>query len=110
MTATTTELEVERIGLGELTPHPQNRKHFDEAQLVELAESLTEKGQLTPALVRPMGKGFQLLAGERRWRAAQMAELDTLLCIVRDLDDQAALEVLAIENNQREDPQPLEEA
>ncbi|MBK8006726.1 MAG: ParB/RepB/Spo0J family partition protein [Gemmatimonadetes bacterium] len=98
------------VALNLLEPHPDNRKRFDEGQIAELAESLQEKGQLTPALVRAHGRGYQLLAGERRWRAAKLAGLPTLLCMVRDLDDQAALEVLAIENNHREDVHPLEEA
>jgi ParB/RepB/Spo0J family partition protein len=101
---------LQEIALDKLTPHPANRKHFDEAQLRELAESLREKGQLTPTLVRPRGRGYELLAGERRWRAAKLAGFAGLLCIVRELNDEAALEVLAIENNQRQDVHPLEEA
>lgn len=113
MTTTLTPLSALQVfHVDELSPHPANRKRFDQGQLAELAQSLQEKGQLTPCLVRPFpgGTAFQLLAGERRWRAARLAGLATLQCIVRDLDDQAALEVLAIENNQREDVHPLEEA
>jgi ParB/RepB/Spo0J family partition protein len=109
----TVPTRVQALPLDAIAPHPANRKHFDEAQLRELAESLREKGQLTPALVRPLpGKAnrYQLLAGERRWRAATLAGIPTLICLVRELDDEAALEVLAIENNQRQDVHPLEEA
>lgn len=107
------QADIRAIALDELHPHPANRKRFDKAQLAELAQSLATHGQLTPALVRPSADpagGFELLAGERRWRAAKAAGFPTLLCLVRELDDGAALEVLAIENNQREDVHPLEEA
>jgi len=113
MTATLTTQALELVKLDALVPHPHNRKRFDAAQLQELAASLAAKGQLTPAIVRPFTENdgtYQILAGERRWRAAQQAGLPGLLCLVRNLDDQEALEVLAIENNQREDVHPLEEA
>jgi ParB family chromosome partitioning protein len=102
--------EIVHIPISSITPHPRNRKRFDEASLKELAGSITDIGQLTPALVRPFGDGYQLLAGERRWRAVKIADLPTLSCLVRELDDQRALEVLMVENNHREDPHPLEEA
>lgn len=99
------------LPLDQLQPHPANRKRFDQRQLEELAQSLTEVGQLTPAIVRPTTAGaYELLAGERRWRAARLAGFPTLLCLVRSLTDAQALEVLAVENNQREDVHPLEEA
>ncbi len=103
--------ELIRVALEQLHAHPANRKRFNEAELGILAESLELKGQLTPALVRTRPDGqFELLAGERRWRAAKLAGLPSLLCIVRELSDLDALSVLAMENNQREDVHPMEEA
>lgn len=100
------------IPLEEIRPHPANRKRFDAQQLAELAASLRTIGQLTPAIVRPIDDAhskysYELLAGERRCRAAAMAGVPTLLCLVRECTDEAALDVLAIENNQREDPDAL---
>ncbi len=94
-----------------LHPHPANRKRFNQAELAALAEDIKSNGQLTPALVRRLPDGLlQLLAGERRWRAAKLAGLETLLCIVREVSDLHALSMLARENNQREDVHPMEEA
>lgn len=111
----TTELAVSinrlrHIPLKQLHPHPNNRKYFRQASIDELAESLKHSGQTTPIIVRPHAGSFQLLAGERRWRAATQAKLDHLLAIVRDYDDAEAIKVLAIENKHREDPDPLDEA
>lgn len=104
-------LTIAEIPLEHLEPHPANRKRFDPVRLQELATSLAgPAGQLTPAIVRPNGPRFQLLAGERRWRASALAQKPTLLCLVRNADDAAALEIIAIENNQRDDVHPLEEA
>jgi ParB family chromosome partitioning protein len=91
-------------------PH-QPRSSFDEASLLGLAESIRARGVLQPVLVRPIPGGtYELIAGERRWRAAKMAELETLPAIVRYHDDAASLEVALIENMAREDLNPVEEA
>ena len=92
------------------SPH-QPRSTFDEAGLLALAESIKVRGVLQPVLVRPIPGGtYELIAGERRWRAAQLAELDALPAIVRHHDDAASLEVALIENMVREDLNPIEEA
>jgi ParB family chromosome partitioning protein len=90
----------------------QPRRHFDQDALKGLAESIKERGILEPLLVRPMpGRDTcEIIAGERRWRAAQMAGLHDVPVIVRDMDDRAALEFGLIENVQRQDLSPLEEA
>src|ERR1700759_2287151 len=91
-------------------PH-QPRDSFDEAALVALAESIKVRGVLQPVLVRPLPGGtYELIAGERRWRAAKLAELEDLPAIVRYQDDAASLEVALIENMAREDLNPVEEA
>ena len=92
------------------SPH-QPRTTFDEAGLLALAESIKVRGVLQPVLVRPIPGGtYELVAGERRWRAAQLAELDVLPAIVRYHDDAASLEVALIENMVREDLNPVDEA
>ena len=89
----------------------QPRKDFDEKALSELADSIREHGVLQPLLVRPLKDGrYQLIAGERRWRASRMAGLTEVPVIVRDLDDQAAMELALIENLQRTDLNIMEEA
>lgn len=95
-----------------IVPNPhQPRSTFDEAGLTGLAESIRLRGVLQPVLVRPVPGGtYELIAGERRWRAAQMAELETLPAIVRHHDDADSLEVALIENMVREDLNPVEEA
>jgi len=103
-------LKVEAIKLAELREHPQNRKRFDETALAELASSIAQKGVLNPLLVRPHGKGYQILAGARRFRAAKLAGLEEVPAIVREMDDRGALELLVIDNLQREGVHPLEEA
>ena len=101
------EIEVARI-----RPNPnQPRMHFDEAGLTELAESIAERGVLQPILLRPEGDGFQIIAGERRWRAAQRAQLHTIPAIVREgVDEATTAELALIENIQREDLNAIEEA
>lgn len=98
---------VERI-----TPNPeQPRRSFGEQQLADLAASIREKGIIQPLIVRPRADStFEIVAGERRWRAAQMAQLHEIPVIVRDLDDTEVLEVAIIENIQRADLNPVEEA
>jgi len=89
----------------------QPRSHMDEATLVELAASIKSQGVMQPVLVRPTGGGkFEIIAGERRWRAARIAGLAEVPALVRDIPDQQALEAALIENIQREDLNPLEEA
>src|SRR5690348_2542873 len=100
------EIEVARI-----RPNPeQPRTQFDESALDELAQSIRERGVLQPILLRVDGDGFMIVAGERRWRAAQRAQLHTIPAIVRDIDESAIAELALIENIQREDLNPLEEA
>jgi ParB/RepB/Spo0J family partition protein len=89
----------------------QPRMIFDEDALHELAASIREHGVLQPILVRPLGENrYQLIAGERRWRAAREAGLETIAALVEEIDDDTALEISIIENLQREDLSPLEEA
>ncbi|KEF34024.1 chromosome partitioning protein ParB [Deinococcus sp. RL] len=88
----------------------QPRQVFEPEALAELAGSIREKGVLQPLLLRPRGENFEIVAGERRWRASQLAGLSEVPAIVRDLGDREALEIAIIENLQREDLGPLEEA
>lgn len=88
----------------------QPRKTFEPEALAELAQSIRDKGVLQPLLVRPRGEGFEIVAGERRWRAAQLAGLNEVPVVIRDLGDREALEIAIVENLQREDLGPLEEA
>ncbi len=95
-----------------IDPDPnQPRRHFDEAALTELAESIAARGVIQPIIVRPVGQGrFQLVAGERRWRAAQRAQLHEIPALVRELSDRDVMALALIENLQREDLNPVEEA
>ncbi|WP_420594998.1 ParB/RepB/Spo0J family partition protein [Deinococcus sp.] len=88
----------------------QPRQVFVPESLAELAQSIRDKGILQPLLVRPRGEHFEIVAGERRWRAAQLAGLSEVPVIIRDLADRDALEIAIVENLQREDLGPLEEA
>jgi ParB family chromosome partitioning protein len=102
---------VQSIEVSLIQPHPeQPRRHFDEGALQELAESIAKRGVIQPIIVRPHGGGFQIIAGERRWRAAQRAQMHRIPAIVRDFDEQETLEIALIENIQREDLNPIEEA
>jgi ParB family chromosome partitioning protein len=103
---------VRNVPLDRIDPNPeQPRLTFDEDSLQELAASITEHGVLQPILVRPGAEGrFQLIAGERRWRSAQIAGLRQIPALVEDIDDDTALEIAIIENLQREDLSPLDEA
>ena len=102
---------VREIEVGRIKRNPeQPRVHFDDEALEELAQSVAKHGVLQPILVRPEGDGFLIVAGERRWRAAQKAQLHTIPAIVRDVDEGATAELALIENIQREDLNALEEA
>ena len=102
---------VRSLPVGSLMPHPgQPRRHFDEAALEELAQSIALRGVLQPIVVRPHGTGYQIVAGERRWRAAQRARLHEVPVIVRTFDDTETLEVALVENIQRQDLNAIEEA
>jgi ParB family chromosome partitioning protein len=103
---------VKVIPIERIEPNPQNpRLAIDEVMLEELAASIREHGVLQPILVRPIGENhFQLIAGERRWRASKIAGHPTIPALVEDIDDETALEISIIENLQREDISPLEEA
>lgn len=104
---------VRNVPLDRITPNPdQPRMTFDEDALAELANSITEHGVLQPILVRPTDElhHYQLVAGERRWRAARAAGLKEIPALIEQLDDETAMEIGIIENLQREDLSPLEEA
>jgi len=99
------------IPVDRLSPNPfQPRRSFTEEGLEQLAESIRHHGVLQPIVVRPSGDGYQLIAGERRWRAAQIAGLQRIPAVVRELDDPGMVQVALIENLQREDLNPIEEA
>lgn len=100
------------IDVAAIEPLPgQPRTHFDEAALDELAASIAQRGVIQPIIVRPIAKGrYQLVAGERRWRAAQKAQLHQIPAIIRDLDNREVMALALIENIQREDLNPVEEA
>jgi ParB family chromosome partitioning protein len=104
--------ELRELPLELVVPNPnQPRGGFDEQALLALAESIRARGVLQPVLVRPLPGGrYELIAGERRWRAAKMAELDTVPAVIRHHDDTASLEVALIENMAREDLNPVDEA
>lgn len=101
-----------RVKLSEIEPNrEQPRRDFDESALAELAESIRRHGLLQPIIVRPtVGGTYQIIAGERRWRACRMAELTEVPVIVREMDDRTFMEVALIENLQREDLNAVEEA
>ena len=103
---------VRTVPLERIDPNPQQpRMSFDEDALRELAASVTEHGVLQPILIRPGEEGrYQLVAGERRWRAARIAGLAAIPALIEEIDDDTALEISIIENLQREDLSPLDEA
>ncbi len=102
------------VSLESISCNPHNpRRHFTESELDNLAQSIRQHGVVQPVIVRPLRdhpQRFELIAGERRWRAAQRANLSKLPVIVRDVDDKTALELAIIENVQRADLNPIEEA
>ncbi len=102
---------VQLMPVSSIEPHlDQPRRHFDEDALDELAASIQARGLLQPILVRPHGHRYQIVAGERRWRAAQKARLHEVPVIVRDFTDSETLEVALLENIQRQDLNAIEEA
>jgi ParB family chromosome partitioning protein len=106
-----TQAQMREVPVAKILPNPaQPRLSYDEDSLTELASSIREHGVLQPILVRPSGSKFELIAGERRWRASGMAGRESIPAIVVEFDEQTALEVSIIENLQREDVSPLEEA
>jgi ParB family chromosome partitioning protein len=109
---TTRSVGVRIIPLDKIEPNPQQpRLAFNEESLLELSASVKEHGILQPILVRPLDAGrYQLIAGERRWRASKLAGLDSIPALIEDIDDDTALEIAIIENLQREDISPLDEA
>lgn len=100
------------LAIADITPHPdQPRRIFDEEALEELAASIAQRGVIQPIIVRPMDNGrYQLVAGERRWRAAQKAQLHEIPALVRNLSEREVMALALIENLQREDLNPIEEA
>jgi ParB family chromosome partitioning protein len=103
---------IQLIEISRIAPHPdQPRRHFDENALQELSESIRARGVIQPIIVRPAsGDRYQIVAGERRWRAAQKAQLHQIPAIVRDFSEGETLEIALVENIQREDLNPIEEA
>ena len=103
--------DVRQIPVASIEPHPdQPRRSFDETSLSEPAESIRARGVIQPIVVRPHGHRFQIVAGERRWRAAQKARLHEIPAIVREFSDAETLEVALLENIQRQDLNAIEEA
>jgi ParB family chromosome partitioning protein len=109
---TPAEGEIVEIPVGRIEPGPfQARREFNEEALAELADSIAEHGVMQPVVVRPLpGERYQLIIGERRWRASQQAGLERIPALVRDVDDLTSSEMMLVENLQREDLNPLEEA
>jgi ParB family chromosome partitioning protein len=106
-----THAQIREVPIARILPNPaQPRLSYEEDSLTELADSIREHGVLQPILVRPVGGQYELIAGERRWRASRMAQQESIPAIVVEFDDETALEVSIIENLQREDVSPLEEA
>lgn len=100
-----------KMSINDIKPNPnQPRTHFNESELAELAESIRENGVLQPLLVRKHGAGYEIIAGERRYQASKLAGLDEVPVIVKEVDDQKMLELALIENLQRSDLNPIEEA
>ena len=106
------EGSLRQIGIDQLQRGKyQPRSHMDKEALTELADSIREQGVVQPIVVRPIGEGrYEIVAGERRWRASQLAGLDKIPALVRDIPDEAAIAVALIENIQRENLSPVEEA
>lgn len=106
------EAGIQQIAIGDIDPNgDQPRRSFPDESLAQLAQSIRDQGVLQPILVTPqMGGRYRIVAGERRWRASRMAGLDTVPCIVRDMDVIQQMEIALVENLQREDLNPMEQA
>lgn len=103
--------KITQLSIGQLRTNPyQPRKVFDETALQELSESIKEHGILQPVVVRKKGNNFELVVGERRFRAAKLAKLEEVPAIIKELNDQQMMELAILENLQREDLTPIEEA
>lgn len=110
-TVESTTVGLEQVPIDRIDPNPfQPRREFPEENLKELAESIRASGLVQPVLVRPADGRYQLIAGERRWRAARLAGLETVPAVIRDVGDQDALELALTENLLREDLNPLDVA
>ncbi len=110
-TGAATESELVELTVDQLDPTPyQPRQYFDDARLEELAASIRSNGILQPIVVRRQGERFEIIAGERRWRAAQKAGIVRVPCVIKDVPDGKVLELSLIENIQREELNPIEEA
>ena len=108
---TVSEEIVKGLRISEIEPNPnQPRRDFDTEKLETLAESIRQNGVITPITVRKTGDTYQIIAGERRWRASRMAGLSEIPAIILDADDQKSFELALIENLQRDDLNPIEEA
>lgn len=108
----TADVQVKKaLRLSELEPNrDQPRKQFSEEAIQTLADSIQQYGMIQPILVRPLGLNYQIVAGERRWRAARMLGLDEVPVVIRDLSDEETMAIALIENLQRENLNPMEEA
>lgn len=106
-----TEKGISYININDIKPNKdQPRKTFDEEKIGELAESIKEHGLIQPVVLRKSGKGYEIVAGERRWRACRKAGLKEIPCIIKELTDEENMLIAIIENMQREDLNPIEEA
>ena len=104
-------IKIINIPISKIVPNPQQpRQHFDDKSLAGLVESIKEHGIIQPLIVAPKGDGYELIAGERRWRASNIAGLKTVPVIVREASEQKKLELALIENIQRQDLNPIETA
>src|SRR5690349_10533865 len=103
--------QLRELAITLISPNPfQPRKHFDESALAELADSIRAQGVIQPVVVRRRSGEYELVAGERRWRAAQQAGLDRIPAVIRTVDDNQAAAMALIENLQREDLDAIEQA
>ncbi len=100
-----------QVAVANIKPNPnQPRRQFDPAALEELSDSIKRHGVVQPVVLRPLGEGYQIVAGERRWRAAQKAQLHQVPAVIRDYNDEETLEIALLENIQRKDLNAIEEA
>ncbi|WP_132243811.1 ParB/RepB/Spo0J family partition protein [Marinisporobacter balticus] len=103
--------EIQKIHIDMIKPNKeQPRKHFDQERMDALVSSIKSHGILQPIVVRPIDQGYEIVAGERRWKASRQAELKEIPCIIKELNEKERMEIALIENLQREDLNPIEEA